>query len=622
MTAPGNRDHRSTPTTPAATHPKRHALLQVAPPRRHARLLRLRRPRPADPRRPATAAPRRVSFRLRHGRRRDRHRRHRPRHPTLRFGLGGQLAQVRDGDGRIVDFELRLRFQLRELDRPRRRAATTTPTTPRGNLTGIPDALNLETTFTYEPTFNRLASFTDARGNGIDYAYDTRGNLTAITYEDGTRETFTYDAARQRPDRHQPPRPGDHLHLQRRRPGARPRTTGTTPGIDFVYTYDTAGNLTSATDPAGTTTMTYDAGDRPADADRLPRRPLVHVHLRRRRPPHLAAPTRTAASMRYAYDAIGRLDRMTDGARRPDRRLRLRRRRPAEPQDAGQRRLHDLRVRRRRARHPAWSTCRADGTVLSRFDYTYDASGRRTSMTTLDGTFTYGYDAARPARPASTHPDGRVVIYDYDAAGNRRQVIDDGVATAYTTNDLNQYTEVGDVDLRLRPRRQPDLEDRGRRDDDLHLRRREPPGRRGDADGHLGVPLRRPRQPRRRDAQRRGDDLRHRPDGPGQRRRRVRRQRAARRPLRPRLRPAVAHRRGRAAAFYTFQAIGHTSELTDAAGAVLNSYAYDPFGVSLGKTETVANPFEYVGEYGVMNEGNGLEFMRARYYRPRLVGSF
>src|SRR5205823_10750042 len=67
-------------------------------------------------------------------------------------------------------------------------------------------------------------------------------------------------------------------------------------------------------------------------------------------------------------------------------------------------------------------------------------------------------------------------------------------------------------------------------------------------------------------------------------------------------------------AFYICQAFVHTSDLTDAAGSVLNAYAYDPFGVSLGKTETVANPFEYVGEYGVMDEGNGLEFMRARYY--------
>ena len=87
---------------------------------------------------------------------------------------------------------------------------------------------------------------------------------------------------------------------------------------------------------------------------------------------------------------------------------------------------------------------KADGAVLSRFDYTYDVSGRRTSMTTLDGTFAYGYDALGQLTSV-TYPDGRVVVYDYDEAGNRRQVIDDGVATPYTTNDLNQYTQVGDV---------------------------------------------------------------------------------------------------------------------------------------------------------------------------------
>ena len=56
-------------------------------------------------------------------------------------------------------------------------------------------------------------------------------------------------------------------------------------------------------------------------------------------------------------------------------------------------------------------------------------------------------------------------------------------------------------------------------------------------------------------------------------------------------------------------------------GAIVNSYAYDPFGSSLGKTETVANPFEFAGEFGVMDAGNGLDFMRNRYYLPE-AGAF
>jgi RHS repeat-associated protein len=78
---------------------------------------------------------------------------------------------------------------------------------------------------------------------------------------------------------------------------------------------------------------------------------------------------------------------------------------------------------------------------------------------------------------------------------------------------------------------------------------------------------------------------------------------------------------GIGAAFYTFQAIGHTSELTGTGGAVLNSYAYDPFGVSLDKSETVANPFEYVGEYGVTQEMSGFFLTRSRPYSAS-VGRF
>jgi RHS repeat-associated protein len=55
--------------------------------------------------------------------------------------------------------------------------------------------------------------------------------------------------------------------------------------------------------------------------------------------------------------------------------------------------------------------------------------------------------------------------------------------------------------------------------------------------------------------------------------------------------------------------------------AVVNSYAYDPFGQILGQQESVTQPFKYVGQYGVMAEPNGLYYMRARYYDPT-VGRF
>jgi RHS repeat-associated protein len=56
--------------------------------------------------------------------------------------------------------------------------------------------------------------------------------------------------------------------------------------------------------------------------------------------------------------------------------------------------------------------------------------------------------------------------------------------------------------------------------------------------------------------------------------------------------------------------------MTDSSGNIVNKYAYDHFGQVIGSEETVPNAFKYVGQYGVMDEGNGYLFMRARYYDP------
>src|SRR5262249_11533649 len=69
-----------------------------------------------------------------------------------------------------------------------------------------------------------------------------------------------------------------------------------------------------------------------------------------------------------------------------------------------------------------------------------------------------------------------------------------------------------------------------------------------------------------------------------------------------------------APAFYDFDATGSTVGLTGSAGTYLNRYRYLPVGERLTTTSTVPNPFQFVGEYGVTREANGLDFMRSRYY--------
>ena len=67
---------------------------------------------------------------------------------------------------------------------------------------------------------------------------------------------------------------------------------------------------------------------------------------------------------------------------------------------------------------------------------------------------------------------------------------------------------------------------------------------------------------------------------------------------------------------YHFDPIGNTVAVTDDTGNTVNEkYAYDEFGATLAMDPpTINNPFRYVGKHGVMDEGNNLLFMRARYY--------
>src|SRR5262249_16450350 len=84
-----------------------------------------------------------------------------------------------------------------------------------------------------------------------------------------------------------------------------------------------------------------------------------------------------------------------------------------------------------------------DNSVNSRFDYTYNALGLETTETTLDGTWTYTYDADGQlihAVFASTIPNvtSQDLAYSYDAMGNRITTVINGVTTAYTTNEMNE----------------------------------------------------------------------------------------------------------------------------------------------------------------------------------------
>jgi RHS repeat-associated protein len=77
------------------------------------------------------------------------------------------------------------------------------------------------------------------------------------------------------------------------------------------------------------------------------------------------------------------------------------------------------------------------GSVSSQMTYAYNAVGEVTSMTTGGVTTNYEYDADGELTSASS--PGDVISYAYDPDGNRTSVTDNGVVTNYVSNDVNEY---------------------------------------------------------------------------------------------------------------------------------------------------------------------------------------
>jgi RHS repeat-associated protein len=233
-----------------------------------------------------------------------------------------------------------------------------------------------------------------------------------------------------------------------------------------------------------------------------------------------------------------------------------------------------------------------------------------------DKVTTYIYDHATSGDRLRkvTYPNARWVEYFYDAVGNRTFTVTNGVQVDYTANDLNQYTSVGGVAFQY------------------------------DADGNLTFDGVRTFEY---DAQSRlvqetGPEgvTEYEYDALGNRTATVLNGQRTEYLLDPtgmvsvlaehnELNQLIARNvhglglvarlgeRG-ALSFYDFDALGSAIAVTAEAGSVLSRSAYTPFGEMLAQSGSPASPFEFVGQFGVTHEVNGLYFMRARYYDSRL----
>jgi RHS repeat-associated protein len=485
-----------------------------------------------------------------------------------------------------------------------------------GNLTSLTDELGFTTRLAYDDPLKRLTKLTDAGGNVTTQTSDANGNFTTMTFPDSASvQLGNYTAA------------GLPLTRLNRRGQAITYTYTATGQVDrrtlpdgsySDYDYDTRGNLVTVTEhpasgPDRITSFLYNhasSGDRLRKATNPDGSWVEYFHDSNGRRQRIT--DSTGGETRYEFDSSGRLSKLRDASNAVlaeylynpgGRTSRLNKGNGTYTTYAYDAMGQLLNL----------TNFAPDDTLSSQFDYTYDSRGRRTTMTSLDGTWTYSYDATGQLLTATFASinfliPSRWLEYSYDGLGNRISSSVDFVPTAYTTDALNRYSDIGgtaptydadgnltadgtrtyeyDVLNRLTQVTGPEgvtkyeydaLGNRsatifnGQRTDYLH-----------DLTGNMNVLAEVPAV----------GTTRRLVHGFG----------------------LISRGAAGAVGYYDFDAIGSTTAVTDTTGTSVNRYAFEPFGATMLADETMPNPFQFIGQFNVQKEAHDLHFMRARFY--------
>lgn len=549
---------------------------------------------------------------------------------TVLYNDNGQPELVRDPLGRTVQFDYDNIGNLAKTISPLG-ATAEFQYDARSNVVGITDPLGQQLAFTYDTTFNQLTSLTDTRGNTTRYSYDAESNLVAITYANASAEQFRYDGL-------------GNLTGSTNRRGQATRIVSRDPLTGLVtderndsgavfYTYDSSQRLIRAQENrpgivGRTTTFLYQNTAFPDAVTRIETfvgRTLGLTFVTSERfleftydagGRRIQSVDQDSFTVKYSYDSVGRLSELKDATDAllcrysydAAGRLTLKENGNGTyttyEYDAAGQLLHLI----NRGLRP---TPAEDGPINSRFNYTYDSDGQRTSMTTLDGLTQYEYDALGQLTQV-TLPDARTIQYEYDPAGNRTRVVDSLLGTTdYDANELNEITRAGDTTFAY------------------------------DADGNLIS------ESTATGATAYAWDDRNQllgvtgPDGTFRYEYDVflNRIAAERDGVRTEylIDPAglgnivgeytgasrinyvhggglINRTESGVASYFDFDALGSTVGISNTAGNYVNRYSYLPFGETTTVSAAVSNVFQFVGAFGVTADGNGLSHMRLRNF--------
>jgi RHS repeat-associated protein len=532
------------------------------------------------------------------------------------FDQHGLVAKATDPLGRITSFEFGDDLRLSRLVASSGESRSFT-WCGCGSLTSLTDELGYTTTYSYDDLFKRLTSFTDARGNTTRYTYDAQGNRLSAIYPNGSIAYFgNYTAsglAQSSTNRRSQP-----ITFTYTSSGQVSRRT-LADGSFAQFDYDVRGNLTNVTEhpvssPNKITSYLYAYA---TDGDRL--RKVTYPSGR---------------WIELFYDSFGRRDQVTDSAGGDTRYEYDTAGRLWKLRDASNATLVEYlynaagRLQRVNKGNGTYSTYDYDaagqllhltnsapnGSVNSRFDYTYDSRGRRHTMQILGGAWAYDYDGSGQLTHAvftSNNPNlsSMDLQYVYDAAGNRTSVLSNGVSTAYVGNNLNQYTGVGGIGFQYDA-------DGNLISDGTHAYGYDVLSRLVQVTGPEGT-------------------ISYEYDAGGNRTATVVNGQRTEFLLDPTGLPDVVAEQDGAGnvlarhtfglglagsapaagplSYFDFDALGSTVGITSNNAAMAASYVYLPFGGRLYSNESFHNPFQFAGQYGVMGDSTGLDYIRSRF---------
>jgi len=336
------------------------------------------------------------------------------------YDKNDNLTQVTDRKGNVSLFTYD-HLDRRKTSKDPLNNITTFNYDPASNLVSLIDAKNNATLYGYDAIDRRITE-TYANGDQRAMAYDPVGNLIGRTEPNGYTITYTYDDANRLTSRNYPN------------------------GTNETFTYDNIGQILTAVNPHATVSMTYDPADRLL-SETLNGKTTAYQYNTNTRKRLLTYPG--GKQIEETYDQRGRLDRIHDMAL------------PGTPlsafeYDPGNRLLrkvfqnntnteyaYDLNSNVVQINHMLSS--------LVRYEYAYDNNDNKlfeknNYQPTKSNQYLYDvYNRLTRFKKGALSgvnipAPSEDIQYNLDAVHNRQTVQATAGTTTYTTNNLNQYT--------------------------------------------------------------------------------------------------------------------------------------------------------------------------------------